>query len=399
MNSSILRTALVLGLLQAFGPFAIDMYLPSLPSIASDLGAHTAGVQASLTSFMAAIAICQLFYGPISDIIGRKPPLYFGMALYSIAAVGCAISPTIEWLVIARFFQGIGACAAMAIPRAIVRDGYTGSDAARLQGLLIMVFSVSPVIAPLAGSLIVETHGWRDVFWVIAAVGGLGILLVAFALRETRPKHARANSTISSSLRGYAVLFRDRHFIGLAMIGAFGMSGFLAYIANSSFILIGHYGLSPTGYSLMFSINAVSLVGGSQLAGVMTRRYGFGSVVRLAAAGFAITMLALLGAYFAGYDSLPVLVVLLFVGYSFLGLILPTTAVLALEDHGEIAGTASALMGTLQLVFGAIAMAIVGRLFDGTPKALVICVAVCAVAAFILATLTVKSRPRLSTIA
>lgn len=399
MSSSILRTALVLGLLQAFGPFAIDMYLPSLPSIASDLGAHTAGVQASLTSFMAAIAICQLFYGPISDIIGRKPPLYFGMALYSIAAVGCAISPTIEWLVIARFFQGIGACAAMAIPRAIVRDGYTGSDAARLQGLLIMVFSVSPVIAPLAGSLIVETHGWRDVFWVIAAVGGLGILLVAFALRETRPKHARANSTISSSLRGYAVLFRDRHFIGLAMIGAFGMSGFLAYIANSSFILIGHYGLSPTGYSLMFSINAVSLVGGSQLAGVMTRRYGFGSVVRLAATGFAITMLALLGAYFAGYDSLPVLVVLLFIGYSFLGLILPTTAVLALEDHGEIAGTASALMGTLQLVFGAIAMAIVGRLFDGTPKALVICVAVCAVAAFILATLTVKSRPRLSTIA
>ena len=153
MNPTILRTALVLGLLSAIGPFAIDMYLPALPAIGADLGADTAGVQASLMAFMAAIAVCQLFYGPISDMVGRKPPLYFGMALFALGAVGCALAPSIEWLVAARFLQGIGACAAMALPRAIVRDGYTGADAAQLQSLLMLVFSVSPILAPLAGSL------------------------------------------------------------------------------------------------------------------------------------------------------------------------------------------------------------------------------------------------------
>ncbi|MBE0579272.1 MFS transporter, partial [Devosia sp.] len=187
MNSQILRAALVLGLLSAIGPFAIDMYLPALPAIGIDLGADTAGVQASLMAFMAAIAVCQLFYGPISDMVGRKPPLYFGMALFVAGAVGSALAPSIEWLIAARFLQGIGACAAMALPRAIVRDGYTGADAAQLQSLLMLVFSVSPILAPLGGSLIVQFGNWRAIFWVVAGIGVLGALLVLFFLKETRP--------------------------------------------------------------------------------------------------------------------------------------------------------------------------------------------------------------------
>ncbi|KFL32855.1 major facilitator transporter [Devosia riboflavina] len=394
MNPTILRAALVLGLLSAIGPFAIDMYLPALPAIGADLGADTAGVQMSLMAFMAAIAVCQLFYGPISDMVGRKPPLYFGMALFAIGAVGCAFAPSIEWLVAARFLQGVGACAAMALPRAIVRDGYTGADAAQLQSLLMLVFSVSPILAPLAGSLIVEFGGWRDIFWVIAGIGVLGLLLVGFTLKETRPKHLRLDSSVGSALRGYGLLLRDWNFIGLSMIGAFGMSSFMAYLANSSFVLIEHYGLNPTLYSVMFSINAVSFIGVSQLTGVLTRRYGLNAIVRTAVTGYVVTMLALVVVYLAGFNQLPVLATLLFVGYGFLGLVIPTTAVLALDGHGEIAGTASALMGTLQLVTAAVVMGVVGSFFDGTAQPMVIGIAACAAIAFVLTRLTLRIDPQ-----
>jgi DHA1 family bicyclomycin/chloramphenicol resistance-like MFS transporter len=393
MNSQILRAALVLGLLSAIGPFAIDMYLPALPAIGLDLGADTAGVQASLMAFMAAIAVCQLFYGPISDMVGRKPPLYFGMALFVAGAVGSALAPSIEWLIAARFLQGIGACAAMALPRAIVRDGYTGADAAQLQSLLMLVFSVSPILAPLGGSLIVQFGDWRAIFWVVAAIGMLGALLVLFFLKETRPPEARLESSIGSALRGYGVLLRDRNFLGLSMIGAFGMSSFMAYLANSSFILIDHYGLNPTLYSVMFSINAVSFIGVSQLTGVLTRRFGLSAVVRTAVYGFVTAMLVLLAVWLAGVDRLEVLAVLLFIGYGFLGLVIPTTAVLALEEHGQIAGTASAMMGTLQLVTAAVVMGVVGSFFDGTARPMVIGIAACAVVALALTRLTIKSAP------
>ena len=390
MNPTILRTALVLGLLSAVGPFAIDMYLPALPAIGADLGADTAGVQASLMAFMAAIAVCQLFYGPISDMVGRKPPLYFGMALFVLGAIGCALAPSIEWLITARFLQGVGACAAMALPRAIVRDGYTGADAAQLQSLLMLVFSVSPILAPLAGSLVVEFGGWRDIFWAVAGVGVLGLFLTGFALKETRPRHLRLDSSIGSALRGYAMLLRDWNFLGLTMIGAFGMGSFMAYLANSSFVLIDHYGLNPTLYSVMFSINAVSFIGVSQLTGVLTRRFGLNAVVRAAVTGYVVTMLALLVIFLAGFNQLPVLAALLFVGYGFLGLVIPTTAVLALDGHGEIAGTASALMGTFQLVTAAVVMGVVGSFFDGTAQPMVIGIAACALIAFVLTRLTLK---------
>ncbi|MEO5806964.1 multidrug effflux MFS transporter [Devosia sp.] len=390
MNATMLRAALVLGLLSAIGPFAIDMYLPALPAIGVDLAANTAGVQASLMAFMAAIAVCQLFYGPISDMVGRKPPLYFGMALFAVGAVGCALAPSIEWLIIARFVQGVGACAAMALPRAIVRDGYTGADAAQLQSLLMLVFSVSPILAPLTGSIIVQFGGWREIFWVIAVIGVLGIVLTAVFLKETRPKEARLESSVGSALRGYGMLLKDRNFIGLSMIGAFGMSSFMAYLANSSFILIDHYGLTPTLYSVMFSINAVSFIGVSQFTGLLTRKYGLNSVVRFAVTGYVLTMLVLAAVFLLGVDRLDVLAALLFIGYGFLGLVIPTTAVLALDEHGAIAGTASALMGTLQLVTAAVVMGVVGSFFDGTAKPMVIGIAVCAALSFALTQVTLR---------
>jgi DHA1 family bicyclomycin/chloramphenicol resistance-like MFS transporter len=390
MNSQILRAALVLGLLSAIGPFAIDMYLPALPAIGASLEANTAQVQMSLMSFMAAIAVCQLFYGPISDMVGRKPPLYFGMVVFVIGAIGSALAPSIEWLVAARFVQGVGACAAMALPRAIVRDNYTGAEAAQLMSLLMLVFSVSPILAPLAGSLVIGFADWRWIFWATVIVGVLGIALLAFALEETRPAHLRVESSIGGAMRAYGTLLKDWNFLGLTFIGAFGMASFMAYLANSSFILIDHYGLTPTLYSVMFSINAVSFIGVAQLTGWLTGRFGLNRVVRMAVVGYVVVMLALFGVFLANIDSLAVLAALLFVGYGFLGLVIPTTAVLALEEHGEIAGTASALMGTLQLVTAAVVMGVVGAFFNGTAQPMVFGIAACAVLAYLLTQITIR---------
>jgi DHA1 family bicyclomycin/chloramphenicol resistance-like MFS transporter len=366
MTSSFLRAALILGLLSAIGPFAIDMYLPALPAIGASLGASTSAVQGSLMAFFIALAVGQIIYGPVSDQIGRKPPLYFGLALFAVGSVGCALAPDIHTLVAMRFVQGLGACAGSVVPRAVVRDLYTGHQALRLMSTLMLVFSVSPILAPLAGSLLTEALDWRSAFWFMLGAGLLGLVLVATQLDETRPAAERAASNWSQALRGYATLLRDRHFLGLTFIGAFGIASFFTYLAHSSFVLIEHYGLSPRQYSLVFASNAASFIGMSQLTARLGKRFGLKPMVRVAAHGYAGVMALLLGLFLAGVNALPVLLALLFVGYGFLGLIIPTSAILALEEHGPIAGTASALMGTLQFATGAVVMALTGVFVNGT---------------------------------
>lgn len=394
MQSQIFRVALVLGLLSVIGPVAIDMYLPSLPAIGDQMGATTAEVQLSLMAFMAAVAICQLAYGPVSDMVGRKPPLYFGIVLFTVGSVGCALAPSIEWLIAFRFVQGIGACASMALPRAIVRDNYTGAEAAQLMSLLMLVFSVSPLLAPLSGSLVIQFGDWRLIFWVMAAIGVLVTLLAVFALEETRPAALRVESSVGSAIRAYGVLLKDWNFLGLSFIGAFGIGSFMGFIGNSSFVFIEHYGLTPTLYSLAFSVNALSFFAVSQSTGPLVRRFGLNRVVRVAVAGFAVSMLALFAIFAVGIDSMWVLSALMFVGFGFLGLVVPSTAVLAMEEHGEIAGTASALMGTLQLVSGAVVMGLVGAFFDGTAMPMVAGFAGCALLAFVLTQFTIRGESR-----
>ncbi len=213
-------------------------------------------------------------------------------------------------------------------------------------------------------------------------------MLLATSLKETRPAEHRVGSSFGGALAGYRFLMGDRNFLGLTFIGGFGIASFFVYLASSSFVLIDHYGLSPSVYSVFFSINAVAFIGMSQLTGMLTERFGLRRVVRVAVVGYATTMVALLAVMASGVDQLDVLAALLFVGYGFLGLVIPTTSVLAMEEHGEIAGTASALMGTLHFATGAVAMAVAGIFFDGTPLPMVIGIAACAVIAFVLTQIT-----------
>jgi MFS transporter, DHA1 family, multidrug resistance protein len=392
MTRKFLRNAVVLGLLSAVGPFAIDMYLPALPSIGEDLQAGTAAVQMSLLIFFLSMGFGQIIVGPISDMVGRKLPLYGGLLLFIIGGVGSALAPSVEWLIGFRFIQGLGACAGMAVPRAIVRDLHTGTDAARLMSLLMLVFSISPILAPLTGSVIIETIGWRAVFWAVTGAAVIGVILVATSLDETRPAAQRAGSSLGKALAGYRFLMGDRNFLGLTFIAGFGISSFFVYLSTSSFILIDYYGLSPAIYSVFFSINAVAFFSMSQLTGTLTERFGLKRVVRAAVTGYATTMVVLLAVMASGIESLAVMASLLFVGYGFLGLVIPTTSVLAMEEHGEIAGTASALMGTLHFATGVVAMAVASLFFNGRPLPMVAGITACAVIAFVLAQVTLGRR-------
>ncbi len=394
MRGRFFRTALILGLISAIGPFAIDMYLPALPSVGASLRADGAAVQMSLMVFFIALGICQLFYGPLSDSFGRKPPLYFGLALFGVGSIGCALAPTIGILIAFRIVEAIGACAGMVIPRAIVRDLHTGPEATRLMSLLMLVFSISPILAPLTGSIIIAVASWRGIFWTVTVAAILGLVLTATQLEETHPKAARARSSVWAVLGSYRILLGDRTFLGLVFVGTFSISAFFVYLATSSFVLIGHYGLSPTGYSLFFALNAVAFFGTAQLNGWLTGRFGLAGVVRASVAGFALTMVVLLVVVAAGIDQLAVMAALLFVGYGFVGLIVPTTAVLALDDHGTIAGTASALMGALQMITGAVVMAVAGLFADGTPLPMIAGIAACAVIACGLAQPALRSKSR-----
>jgi DHA1 family bicyclomycin/chloramphenicol resistance-like MFS transporter len=390
MSSNFAKNAIVLGLLSAIGPFAIDMYLPALPAIAADLHASTAATQMTLMAFFVSLGVFQIVYGPVSDMVGRKPPLYFGIVVFALGSIGCGLAPSITWLIAFRFLQGLGAAAVMVIPRAVIRDLHTGVDATRLMSLVMLVFSVSPILAPLVGSGLIVPFGWRSVFVAVTVAALLSFLLVAFVLPETRPPEERIQVSVRSVLDGFGELFRDWRFLGLTFIGGFGMASFFAFLASSSFIYIGHFGLTPTQYSLSFSVNAIGFIGASQLSGYLAGRFGITRVVSVAVSCYAAFSVALFAVIASGVDNLTVLIVMLFCAFAWLGLVIPSTMVLSLEEHGPIAGMASALGGTLQMVTGAVMIVVASAFFNGTSLPMVATIAVCAVAAFILTRLTLR---------
>jgi DHA1 family bicyclomycin/chloramphenicol resistance-like MFS transporter len=254
----------------------------------------------------------------------------------------------------------------------------------------MLVFSISPILAPLTGSGIIEAFGWRAVFWAVLIASLIAGFLLLLGLEETRPVHQRGGSSFGAAWAGYKYLSVDRTFVGLSLIGGFGIASFFVYLANSSFVIIDHYGFSPSAYSLFFSVNAVSFFTVSQMSGWLTAKFGLGRVVRIAVFGYAAVILGGYAVMASGFVSLPLMTATLFVGYGFLGLVIPTTSVLAMEENGEIAGTASALMGTLHMVTGVVAMTISGIFATGEPLPMMTGIAVCAALALVLTLVTLK---------
>lgn len=385
MTSSMLRTAAILGLLSAVGPFAIDMYLPALPVIATDLGASVGATQGTIAAFFVAFGTAQLVYGPWADQSGRKAPLYAGLAIFVVATVGCALSGSIGTLTIWRFIQGLGAAAMMVVPRAIIRDLHTGHEATRLMALVMLVISVSPMLAPLAGSGLIAIGDWRLIFWALCGAAALSLWLISTMLPETLAHDQRVPVNARSLLSGAKVLLTDPVFMGLTFVGGFGMASFFVFIASASFVYTGQFGLSPTGFSIAFAINAIGFFAASQAAAPLGARFGPVRLVRVGVMVFAVFAILLLALAVSGHATLPIVIAGLFMANAGLGVVIPTTMVLALDHHGDIAGLASSLGGTMQMLAGGAMIAATGPFFDGTATPMLAGIALCAAASLLLA--------------
>jgi len=378
MRPSFARNAIVLGLLTAIGPFAIDMYLPSLPKVAASLGTTPDGALASMTVFFITFAIGQLIYGPSSDLFGRRRPLVAGTVLFVAASVGCALATSIEQLIAFRLIQGLGGAAGMVVARAIVRDLHSGVEEARLLSLLMLVFSVSPICAPLIGNGVLALASWRAIFWLVGAIAAACLVMIAMFVPETRPALLRRETSLGEVIAACRRLLTDRGFVGLTLVTSLAFSGFLVFLANSPFVLSHQYGLSAIQYSLAFSVNAIAFFAAMQLNGWLGKRFGLAHVIRPAVFGYAVVMGLSLATAALGTGGLAAISVLLFIGYGFLGIILPVSSVLAMAEHGAIAGTASSLMNALQLATGALMVALSGAFGDGSEVRMVAAIAGCA---------------------
>ncbi|SIN89499.1 multidrug effflux MFS transporter [Vannielia litorea] len=379
------RSALVLGLMSMVGPFAIDMYLPVMPEIGAALGADEAAMGATIIGYFIAFGLAQLVYGPWADQAGRRVPIYVGLGIFALGSVGAAMAESLGTLVAWRFVQGLGGAAVMVVPRAIIRDLHTGAEATRMMAMIMLVISVSPMLAPLAGSGVSAVAGWRAIFWVLAVAAVACVSLMHFALPETLPPERRVRVNVAALSRVARMLLRDPKFMGLTFVGGLGMASFFIFLALAPFVYTQDFGLTPTQFSLAFAVNAAGFFAASQAAGPLADRLGLTRVVLGGATGFGIATATLLAVVASGAGSLAVVMTGLFIGNAFLGLVIPTTMVMALDDHGENAGMASSLGGTLQMVAGGVAVSLASPFHDGTAMPMVAAIAACGLGATLLA--------------
>lgn len=355
---------LILGLVSALGPLATDMYLPALPAMADDLSTTAFAIQGSLLVYFVGFGFAQLVWGPLSDRLGRRPVLLQALGLFLFGTLGCLIAPTIEALLLARFVQSLGAAALMVVPRALVRDLYTGAEATKLMGLIMIIIGVSPMFAPLIGSGILQGAGWRAIFGVLLGLCVITLFVVSQRLPETI---ATRNPARLSDLWSQAgAILSNRGFMGPTLVSAFGFGAFSILITATPFVYIETFDLSPTGFSLAFALNGAAFIVAAQAGGPLVARIGAVQVIRYGTIGFFGFGVVLVSCASLGLATLPVTLLLLVASTACLGLIIPTTMVLALDSFAEGAGLASSLAGALQMLVGAVAAGLAAGFADAT---------------------------------
>lgn len=369
---------LVLGALTAFTPMSVDMYLPSFPEIGRDLGARATDVQLTLSFFFIGLAIGQMIYGPVADRYGRRPPLIVGIVIYIGASLGCALAPDIHALIGFRFLQALGGCVGMVITRSIVRDLFDEKGAARMFAQLMAIMGVAPILAPLLGGQLLVYASWHAIFWVLTVFGVLNLIAVLAYLKESLPVERQRSLHPAAVLSTYARLLSDRYFMGHALSSSLTFSGMFAYITASPFVFIEYYGVSAQHYGWIFGMNAIAFIGSSQINHRLLSRTTSRTIlsVALVVTTSMGSLVALAG--LTGFGRLPGLLVPLFFLIGSLGFIGPNATARALAPQGANAGSASAVLGTLQFCAGGAIGAIVASLPNTSAAPMGVMIFLCA---------------------
>ncbi|MGM1022049.1 MAG: multidrug effflux MFS transporter [Bacillota bacterium] len=381
-KSRILWIAFVLGALSAFGPLSIDMYLPSLPTLADNLHTTTSLAQLSLTACLLGLAVGQIVAGPLSDIRGRRGPLVVSLVLYAAASLLCVFAPNIGVLIGLRFIQGLTGSAGIVISRAVARDLYSGKELTRFFSLLMLVNGVAPIAAPVLGGVLLNFVSWRGVFMVLCVVGVAMLIAVVLGLPETLPVSRRSAGGLKQTLRTLGHLFTDRRFMGYAFSQALITGAMFAYIAGSPFVLQDIFGVSPQTYSIIFAVNGLGIVLFSQLTGRLVGRFSERQLLLSGLLIAAVAGISLLTVAFTGGQLFAVLVPLFFI-VSCVGIVSTTTTSLAMQSQQRSAGSASAMLGLLPLLLGSIASPLVGLGSGTTPIPMAIVIAIAEVGALL----------------
>ena len=379
-----LRIILILGALSAFAPLAIDFYLPGFPAMATAFATDEKHIQLTLAVYFGGLAIGQLIYGPLADRFGRRVPLLSGVTLFTLASFACAYAPSLEWLIGARFVQALGGCAGMVISRAVVSDKCDAVGSAKVYSQLMLVTGLAPILAPLAGGLMVGVWGWQSIFLVLSLFSVMAAIAVAVGLPETFPAH-QPRQPLSGSLRRYIDLLSDRVYLGYALTGGISIAGMFAYIAGSPFVFIKLYGVPAEHFGWLFGSNAAGFILVAQVNARLLAKRGPAFLLSRTVWLYMLAALTLLGVAALRTDALWPLLVPLFICIASLGCILPNTSACAMNGQGARAGSASAMLGCIQFGVAAGAASLVGVLHDGTAMPMAMVISLCGVLAVTIA--------------
>jgi len=371
-----LRMVLILGALTAFGPLAIDFYLPAFPAMAQAFATDEKHVQTTLAAYFLGLSIGQLAYGPVADRFGRRKPLLFGVALFALASLGCAFAPNLDSLIVGRFIQALGGCAGMVLARAIVSDKCDPVASAKVFSQLMLVMGLAPILAPLLGGMLINVAGWQSIFLVLSLFSAGALLAIGLGLPESLPAHV-PRQPLSGALRQYLRLAADRVYLGHALTGGIAIAGMFAYIAGSPFVFIKLYGVPAEHYGWLFGTNAAGFILVAQVNARLLAKRGPAFLLVRAVWVYLLAGLVLLAVAALRPTQLWPLLIPLFVCLASLGCIIPNAAACAMNGQGARAGSASALMGSLQFSVAAAAAALDGVLHDGSAVPMALVLSVC----------------------
>ncbi|MFW0758527.1 multidrug effflux MFS transporter [Pseudomonas sp. H11T01] len=382
-----LRTIMILGALSAFGPLAIDFYLPAFPAMALAFGTDEKHVQLTLAAYFLGLSIGQLAYGPVADRFGRRIPLLAGVTLFTLASLACAFAPSLDWLIGARFVQALGGCAGMVISRAVVSDKCDAVASAKVFSQLMLVMGLAPILAPMLGGLMVNLYGWQSIFIMLTLFSALSALAVALGLPESLPAN-QPRQPLSGALRQYGRLLSDKVFLGHALTGGIAIAGMFAYIAGSPFVFIKLYGVPAEHFGWLFGTNAAGFILVAQINARLLSRRGPAFLLARTVWVYLAAGLTLLGVSALHTTQLWPLLVPLFICIASLGCIIPNASACAMSGQGARAGSASAMLGCLQFSVAAGAASLVGILHDGSAMPMAMVISLCGILAVTVAMAT-----------